>query len=155
MSEAPAAVRNASRLTSLFGYWPSFHDAEVHRLEFDRGSATGRPSANLVVHVFDSDGSVDEKGYYRIRVTVLATIRFSDVADVDLHAFGVQNVLSELGFDPAADGRTSLVLGECYGVHGSFTFATAEVTDVRPWPAPTEDAPPVNPTISKPPSNER
>src|SRR5689334_5517599 len=99
MSEAPAAVRNVSRLTSLFGYWPSFHDSEVHRLELDRGSATDAPSATLVVHVFDTDGSVDEKGYYRIRVTVLATMRFSDVADVDLHAFGVQNVLSELGFD--------------------------------------------------------
>ena len=112
-------------------------------MELDRGSGTEPPFVTLSIHVFDTDGTTDEKGYYRIRVSVPATLRFSDVADVDLRDFGLQNVLSALAFEPAENGRSLVTLAECYGVWGSFSFSHAEVVDVRPWPAPTEDAPPV------------
>src|SRR5437867_3974772 len=70
-------------------------------MELDRGSGTEPPFVTLSIHVFDTDGTTDEKGYYRIRVSVPATLRFSDVADVDLRDFGLQNVLSALAFEPA------------------------------------------------------
>jgi len=143
MNETPTAVQNTSRLVEVFGYWPSFHDAEVHRAELDRGSGSEPPFITLVVHVFDTDGTVDDKGYYRIRVSVLATLRFSNVQDVALHGFGVQNVLSELRIGPMDGGRSLLTLGECYGFSGSFSFTSADVVEVRPWRAPTEDSPPV------------
>jgi hypothetical protein len=59
----PVPVVNASLLLSAFGYWPSFHDGEVHRALLDRGGSGEPPSVTLVIHAFDTDNTVDEKGY--------------------------------------------------------------------------------------------
>jgi hypothetical protein len=67
----PVPVVNASLLLSAFGYWPSFHDGEVHRALLDRGGSGEPPSVTLVIHAFDTDNTVDEKGYYRVTTSVL------------------------------------------------------------------------------------
>ncbi|MDF1501790.1 Imm50 family immunity protein [Roseisolibacter sp. H3M3-2] len=142
MEQPPVPLLRAERLLAAFGYWPSFHDAEVHRALLDRGSAGERPSITLVVNVFDSTGAVDERGYYDIRVDVLATLRFADVADVELRDHGVQNVLSELGLERQAAGRIAVELGPCYGLHGVFTCASVEVQDVASYARPRVAPPP-------------
>jgi len=58
----PVPVVNASLLLSAFGYWPTFHDGEVHRALLDRGGSGEPPSMTLVIHAFDTDNTVDEKG---------------------------------------------------------------------------------------------
>jgi hypothetical protein len=89
MDSPPVLVLHADRILSAFGYWPSFHDAEVHRAELDRGIWPSLPSVTLVIHAFDSDGTVDEKGYYRIRTSVLVTLRFDAVDDLELRGPGL------------------------------------------------------------------
>jgi hypothetical protein len=37
MSEIASLVVGSERLTSIFGRWPSFHDAEIHDLHLQRG----------------------------------------------------------------------------------------------------------------------
>ena len=145
MDSPPVPVLHADRILKAFGYWPSFHDAEVHRAELDRGSAPSKPSVTLMIHTFDSDGTVDEKGYYRIRTSELITLRFAGVDDLELRDFGVQNVLSALVLEPQREGRIAVELGQCYGLAGVFTCSSVEVCDVRTWPSPTENAPPVRP----------
>lgn len=146
MDSLPVPVLHADRILSAFGYWPSFHDAEVHRLELDRGIRPSLPSLTLTIHAFDTDGTVDEKGYYRIRTSVLVTLRFDAVEDLELRDFGVQNVLSVLVLELQRDGRIAVELGQCYGVAGVFTCSQLEVCSVARWPSPTENAPPVRPT---------
>src|SRR2546430_961397 len=115
----PAGIVNSEALLSVFDFWPSFHDAEVHRAVLDRGDPGERPSITLVVHAFSTDGTVDEKGYYRIRTSVLITLRFVDVSESELRDLGSQNVLSSLIFEPAAGGLVRVTLGPCYGLSGS------------------------------------
>jgi hypothetical protein len=146
MDSPPVPVLHADRILSAFGYWPSFHDAEVHRAELDRGVWPILPSVTLVIHTFDSDGTVDEKGYYRIRTSVLVTLRFDAVDDLELRDLGRQNVVSVLMLEPQRDGRIAVELGQSFGLAGVFSCGQIEVCDVRPWPSPTEDAPPVRPT---------
>ena len=134
MEAAPSAVQNSRRLVESFGYWPSFHDAEVHRVELDRGDARRDPSVTLVIHVFDSDGTVDERGYYRRQVSVLATLRFEAVDDLELFGLGPQNVIFGLEITERAAGRHSVELTPSYGLCGGFTCRTADVIEVRPWP---------------------
>lgn len=43
MKQPPVPVLHAERLLDAFGYWHSFHDAEVHRAIIDRGGAGERP----------------------------------------------------------------------------------------------------------------
>jgi hypothetical protein len=44
-SEPPGPIENASLITEYFGFWPSFHDAEVMRVELIREA----PSPKLVL----------------------------------------------------------------------------------------------------------
>jgi hypothetical protein len=141
----PAGVVNSEALISAFGFWPSFHDAEVHSATLDRGSGDEPPSINLVVHAFASDGSVDEKGYYRIVTSVLVTLRCRDVSASELRDLGPQNVLSSLDFEPTAEGHVLVTLGPCYGLSGSLVCRQVVVESVVPWRSPTEGAPPVEP----------
>lgn len=114
-------------------------------MELDRGSQPYLPSLTLLIHAFDTDGTVDEKGYYRIRTSVLVTLRFDAVDDLELRDFGLQNVLSALLLEPQRESRIAVELGQCCGLAAVFTCGQVEVCDVQPWPSPTEDAPPVRP----------
>jgi len=143
MENAPAGIVNAEAVVSAFGFWPSFHDAEVHRALLERGNAVERPSITLVVHAFSSDGSIDEKGYFRITTSVLVTLKCSDVRESELGDLGSQNVLWSLDFESTADGLVRVTLGPCYGLSGSLVCSEVRVESVVPWRSPTDDAPPV------------
>jgi hypothetical protein len=139
MELPPVPVIHAERLLEAFGYWPSFHDAEVHRAVLDRGGA-GEPSITLVVNVYDSSRALDGRGYWDVRVNVMVTLRFTDVDDMELSDLGVQNVINELWLEPQAAGRVAVKLGPCFGLHGVFTCGAIEVLEVAPYTR-SRDAP--------------
>ena len=145
MDQPPVPVVNASRLVEAFGYWPSFHDAEVHQAILDRGAANERPSVTLLVNVFDSSGAVDERGYFDVRINVMVTLRFTDVNDLELSDLGAQNVISELRLEAQAGGRIAIELGPCFGLNGVFTCRALEVLDVMPYSRPDAPSGPVSP----------
>jgi len=141
MKQPPVSVVHAERLVEAFGYWPSFHDAEVHRVVLDRGAPEKRPSVTLVVNAFDSSGAVDERGYFDVRVNVIVTLRFTDVDDMELRDLGHQNVISELRLEARSMGRIAVELTPCFGLNGSFTCEAIEVLEVSPFTA-AASAPP-------------
>jgi hypothetical protein len=91
----PTGVVNSEALLSAFGFWPSFHDAEVHSAILDRGTALEPPSITLVVYAFSCDREVDENGFFRIVTSVLVTLKCSDVRESELVDLG-QRTLSPL-----------------------------------------------------------
>jgi hypothetical protein len=136
MEQPPVPVVNAERLLRAFGYWHSFHDAEVHQAVLDRGAAGERPSVTLLVNVYDSSGAVDERGYYDVRVNVMVKLRFTDVDDMELSDLGIQNVINELRLEGQGAGRIAVELAPCYGLNGVFTCAAVEVLEVVPYVRP-------------------
>ena len=140
----PIGVVNPETVLSAFGSWPSFHDAEVHRVVLDRGSADDPPTITLAIHAFVSDGSIGENGYYRIATGVLVTLRCLDVSESELRDFGCQNVLSSLEFESEVGGLVRVTLGPCYGLSGTVLCKEVRVASVVPWPPPTGDAQPAN-----------
>jgi hypothetical protein len=58
----PVPVVNASLLLSALGYWPTFHDGEVHRALLDHRGSGEPPSATLVLHAFDTDNTSIQQG---------------------------------------------------------------------------------------------
>lgn len=133
MQRPPVPILHAERLLEAFGYWHAFHDAEVHHVVLDRGGVDVRPSITMRVHVFDSSGAVDERGYFDVRVSLLATLRFADVDDVELRDFGVQNVLDALLLEQQAGGRIAVELTTSFGLSGAFTCAAMEVAEVEQY----------------------
>ena len=49
---------HSERLTAIFGAWPSFHDAEVHRCVLMR-SAPGEASLELLIHLWEITDELD------------------------------------------------------------------------------------------------
>ena len=88
-------IENAEALTDVFGRWPSFHDAEVHRIRLDRGLA-GPPSLGADIHVFEMTPDVTREGFYVLRHHTLVTLNFVGVDQLDLGGFNQQNVLTGL-----------------------------------------------------------
>jgi hypothetical protein len=133
-------VENAEALTRIFGYWPSFHDAEVHSLALDR-SGHGGPSLTARVHVFEMTAEIDAQGHYVLRHHRLVTLRFANVALEELAGFNEQNALDTLTIteaDPASSlgRRYEVVFDPAYGVAVRLFCDAVEVVGVEPYAPP-------------------
>ncbi len=66
-------ITNSAKLTDVFGYWPSFHDAEAHKLTLSVADGEPwvvgsiSPIIEMQVHVFEMTKEVTEEGYFFLR----------------------------------------------------------------------------------------
>ena len=137
-SNAPAdVIENADGVLRIFGEWPSFHDAEIVRLELDRSGPEG-PTLELAVYLFNVTSEVDGGGYFVLEDHTLVTLRFLGVTSLFLEGFNKMNVLFGLEFavlDPDRNEgrRLDVTLDTTYGAEGRFQCSRCLVTDVRPY----------------------
>ena len=68
-------IENEHLLTDRFGYWPSFHDAEILHVRFER-TGPDAPFMECDIHVFEMTSQVGADGHYVLRNHTLATLRF-------------------------------------------------------------------------------
>jgi hypothetical protein len=96
--ESHRHILGHEQLVSVFGYWPSFHDAEVVWLHLDRhGTALGPgPSLEAMIHAFQMTSETDPHGYLALRNHVLVHLRFAGIASFRCDSFYSQYALSEL-----------------------------------------------------------
>jgi Immunity protein 50 len=96
MSEIAPLIVGSEKLTSIFGGWPSFHDAEVHELHFHRGHVDTDnnlyefPRLTVKVHLWLMTNDVDQKGYYVSTKHTLTTMKFYDVDEFKMEGFNHQ-----------------------------------------------------------------
>jgi hypothetical protein len=125
-------IAGAERLVERFGDWPSFHDAEVIRVVFDR-RGENRPTAELLVHVWLMTNSVDERGYYVLEKHTLVRFVFERIVEIQLSEFNRQNVLFDLEISPeTVDGAPAyrVTLTTSYGLEGWVVCGRIVVADV-------------------------
>ena len=99
-------------LIAWFGYFPSFHDAEVISISLDR---TG--DSRIAVHTFQMTNETDEKGHYVCRKHVVVTFVLERIRGMNLEGFSSQNVLNGITLSRGSD-YYELVLEEVCGVAG-------------------------------------
>jgi hypothetical protein len=135
--EATDRVLGAEKLTSVFGYWPSFHDAEVVRLELDRrASNEGHgPTLNMLVHAFEITNEVGPDGCYVLKHHVLVHFRFHDVVELQLEGFNHQNVLFGMAITDLSERQGEHIhyqvrLEAAFGMDASFQCHQVEVVSV-------------------------
>jgi hypothetical protein len=126
--EAPE-VSGAEDVVAWFGYWPSFHDAEVLSISLDR--VTG---CRVSIHAFEMTQEVDSGGYYVNTKHAIVTFFMegfprdnSGISGTRIEAFNHQNVLSSASVKRLPEGY-ELVLEGCYGVDGSIVCERMSVT---------------------------
>lgn len=101
MPNIESLIVGSEKLTKIFGYWPSFHDAEVRELHFWRGNVQTEkgiydfPVLTLTIHVWELTNEVDAQGYYVLRHHTLTRLRFHDVDDFRMQGFNHQNAMMD------------------------------------------------------------
>ena len=98
----PAEIENAAAVTDVFGYWPTFHDAEVHYITLGREGAD-RPYLEARIHVFEMTSDVDDAGFYVRRHHRMVTLRFGNIADEQVCWFNQQNALMGIAISTARE----------------------------------------------------
>ncbi len=99
MNEIEKFIEGSERLTSIFGYWPSFHDAEVIEFNLWRGDVepdAGRyifPVLTTKIHLWELTSEVDDRGILVMRHHTLTTLRFHDVDKLHMDGFNHQNAI--------------------------------------------------------------
>ena len=106
------AIEGSKELFHWFGYWPSFHDAEVISLSLHRSGAS-----SLVLHTWEVSKEIDEKGYYVLAKHAVVEFLMKRVVDLDLSGFNQQNVIFGLEIHKLETGNR-LTLADCYGIAG-------------------------------------
>jgi hypothetical protein len=133
-------IAGAEQLVAVFGYWPSFHDAEVLWMRFDRrsgGDGCYGPTLEALVHAFEMTSEVGADGSNVLRHHVLVHLRFRDVVELRLDGFNHQNVLMGLTLRDLRDRQMERVLWQVefdpvYGVGAWFQCYAVEVVSVVP-----------------------
>jgi hypothetical protein len=137
-------VKESERLTSVFGYWPSFHDAEIiwlrlHRGDRRAGDGVAGPSMEMEVHTFEITDEVAPTGSYVLKHHVLVHFRFVDIVDLKLERFTQFNDasphISDIRQDQLENINLAVRLGSSFGVRGEFRCKAAEILAVTPCDA--------------------
>lgn len=126
-------------LTNLFGYWPSFHDAEVLRLELVRVEPYGAgPDLLADVHTFEITDEVDAKKHFVLRHHVLVSFRFRGVDQLRLEGWNNQNALMGLCITDIRSRQLDVLKYEVrfdssFGVDARFLCRSVEIESVKPF----------------------
>ncbi|HEY7405663.1 MAG TPA: Imm50 family immunity protein [Candidatus Angelobacter sp.] len=87
-------IKKSQLLTDIFGYWPSFHDAEVNSIELQRAQdGSDHPTLRARIYVFEMTREVDDRGFYVLKNHTLVTFLFRGVDESQIKSFNHQNVL--------------------------------------------------------------
>jgi NADH:ubiquinone oxidoreductase subunit E len=115
------SIPGISEVMERFGYWPSFHDAEIISLLLDRES-----DSVLKVHTFETLREVNDHGQYRTAKHSVVCFVMSDIQALHLDDFNAQNVIFGLGLSKVGDVFT-VTLDCCYGLCGSISAKSLRV----------------------------
>ncbi|MGA7694849.1 MAG: Imm50 family immunity protein [Candidatus Sulfotelmatobacter sp.] len=106
-------IQGAAELEEWFGYWPSFHDAEIVALHLNR-----KGSSSLRVHTWEMTKEIGDKGNYVLAKHIVVEFLFEAVCGLSLNGFNQQNVIFGLAVDKT-DSGFRVMLDDCYGLAGS------------------------------------
>jgi hypothetical protein len=142
-----AKVRNSEAIEKIFGYWPSFHDAEVLHVRLDRGDPPNpegearRPTLETDIHVFEMTDQVTEEGFYVLHKHTLVTFAFQGVDELQLNGFNNQNALFGLRPEDISDRQLELLkwsvgLDSSFGLEANFMCEEIKVVRAVPFDPP-------------------
>jgi hypothetical protein len=136
MTTTIKGIENTELIESIFGGWPSFHDAEIHSISITRDCDSG-PQMDVTIHHWEMTSDVDARGYFVLRHHTLSTLRFSGVSDLQLADFNHQNVLFDLEIsESGSDSRFSVSMPTSFGCEASFKCRQICVLSAKPFTRP-------------------
>jgi hypothetical protein len=144
MANIELSIVGSEKLTDIFGYWPSFHDAEVLELHCLRGDVRPEkhlytfPSLTWKTHLWKLTKEIDDKGFFVLAHHTLATLRFSDVSEFEMEGFNHQNAMMSLSIDRREERRgpsqfvLAVTIEPAFGMGARFECTGIEVVEAIP-----------------------
>lgn len=118
-------ISGAVHVIDWFGFWPSFHDAEIVEIRLNR-----KGQSSLKLHVFQMTPEVDERGFFVLDKHAIVTLLLQDVLDLELIGFSHQNVI--FGLEIKQDERgVKIILEGCFGIEG-WLIAKEAIVQIAP-----------------------
>ncbi len=163
MTEFADLIAGSDHLIDWFGYWPSFHDAEIHWIKLERSQfvQAGSISMELLIDTFEITSHTKPNGFLKLAKRSLVHLRFEGCAGINLQGFNQQNQLScikftvewqrvpedktwpidavhfiENGQTQAADRFLRVSLFTEFGLDGEFKCHRGYVVSITPWEPP-------------------
>lgn len=128
-------IKNVELLTNIFGRFPTFHDAEVVQIVLDRGDWKNIPPTLLAkIHALKLVSKDQGNGNY-LWSHHLVELRFSDVEDLNLGGWNLQNVLAdlyvkEISVPPSSEMKFTVMFESCFGLWAEFKCSEITVESV-------------------------
>jgi hypothetical protein len=136
MSPTPK-FSGVDQVIEVFGYWPSFHDAEVKWLRLDRHDTDGGtgPVVEFAIHCFEITDQVAPSGHFVLRKHTLIHFRFRDVTDLRIEGFNHQNAIFRLEIADESDASWQrpyfkASIDPAFGIGGSFHAVYPEILSI-------------------------
>jgi len=131
--EQVPAIPGAAVVSSWYGRWPSFHDAEVLELSLKRSGIS-----RLRLHAWNTPlqaSNVNQQGYLRTDKHAVVVFEMQGITDLELSDFSPQNVLAGLTV-ANAENAVRITLHPAYGLGGRIDAKQVTVMIVPGRPAP-------------------
>lgn len=106
------------------GHAPSFHDAEVLSMHFDRDG----PSCAIAVHTFRMTEQVDAEGYFICDLHVVVRFLLTELLVTRMENFSHQNAIYGLSISRGLDAGYVLEFDEANGVEGTLEGRSLTIT---------------------------
>ncbi|WNO10081.1 Imm50 family immunity protein [Teredinibacter sp. KSP-S5-2] len=134
-------LENYNSVEQVYGYWPSFHDAEIKSVLLETYYKEKEdyvcPFIEITLHCFEMTSKVLSNGFYELIKHNLIKFRFEDVHDSELVGFDHQNAILSLEFEilPKNERGFTPILVEidpANGLGGKFKAFSGKVVEVFP-----------------------
>lgn len=129
-------IKNASIVEDIYGYWPTFHDAEIISINFQRNSPIDSKSASVEILLNYWETKAINEGTpnldYLLDKNNLISLRLNGLLDSSVTGFNFQNVIDELQIVEGEEG----IKVNAISIHGAdmnFTCSAISVTSVQPY----------------------
>ena len=147
MIDPATFVEHSERLTTVFGGWPSFHDAEVHAMDLWRGDVCPERNSwiGAVLTAKIQVLEATQRGATHCGNDTLVTLRFHDIDRLELRGFNHQNAIIGLWFEHESrgDGLPEYIRVEfqqAHGVQATFVCFRVEFLSAEPYSDATQSA---------------
>lgn len=138
--ENPAVSRivNHEVVIQRFGYWPSFHDAEVLKVTFE-AHPVYRATVTFLIETHEFINELDLRGYYKQVNNCRIELSFTGIHKMYFEDFGHQNVIFDLELKEVGN-FIECTVGSSVGLVASIKAEEAFVLSLVPI-EPTPEAP--------------
>lgn len=129
-----SVIENSEIVEAIYGYWPSFHDAEILSITLQQQRDSNSANAIIRLNYWETKIINEETSRfdYVLDKNMVITLEFRKVTDCCVEEFNHQNVIDELLIEKTVHG----IEAEFIAIHGAGVTVSADsvsVVEVEPF----------------------